>query len=58
MAEEITEEEEEGERSKKVRKALFLVEEAIKILDLVEAPGDIAAHLDMGRHRLEAFLHE
>ena len=57
MAEEITEEE-EGKRSNEMRKALLLVEEAIKILDLVEAPGDIAAHLDMGRHRLEAFLHE
>jgi len=57
VAEEITEEE-EGKRSNEMRKALLLVEEAIKILDLVEAPGDIAAHLDMGRHRLEAFLHE
>ena len=56
MAEDFAEE--EGKRSEKMRKALLLVEEAIEILDIVEAPGDIAAYLDMGRHRLEAFLHE
>lgn len=45
-----------GKRLTSVRRALLLVEEAIDILDLAEAPDDIAAHLDMGRHRLEAYL--
>ena len=39
-----------------LKRALMLVEEAIDVLDLAEAPGDIAAHLDQGRHRLEAQL--
>jgi hypothetical protein len=39
-----------------MRKALLLVEEAIDILDLGGAPEDIAAHLEMGRHRLEVCL--
>jgi hypothetical protein len=34
----------------------LLVEEAIDILDFAGAPEDIAAHLDMGRHRLEGCL--
>lgn len=40
-----------------IRSALLLVEQAIDILDLVGAPGDIAVHLDMARHRLEACLY-
>jgi hypothetical protein len=40
-----------------MHKALLLVEEAIDILDLGGAPEDIAAHLEMGRHRLEVCLH-
>ena len=36
--------------------ALVHVESAIRLLDSVDAPSDIAAHLDLGRHRLTAEL--
>jgi|GEM_PF-6233035 len=39
-----------------LRRALLLVEEAIDIVDLAEAPADIAAHLEAGRHRLQVCL--
>ncbi len=45
-----------GKRLGSVRRALLLVEEAIDILDHAEAPEEIAAYLDMGRHRLEGYL--
>ena len=44
-------------RAANMRKALLLLEEAIDLLDLEGAPADIAAHIDMGRHRLEAYVH-
>lgn len=47
---------ENGSYRAMLRSALILLEEVIDILDLAEAPGDIAAHLDQGRHRLEAQL--
>jgi hypothetical protein len=33
-------------------RALSLVEEAIALLDEANYPGEIAAHLDLARHRL------
>lgn len=47
---------ENGSYQARLRHALMLVEEAIDILDLAKAPDDIGAHLDLGRHRLEAHL--
>ena len=55
MADEVAEQ--GDERSAYMRQALLLVEQALDILDLAGAPEDIGAHLDMGRHRLEAYLH-
>lgn len=40
----------------RLRSAMLLIEEAIDILDLAKAPDDVAAHLDLGRHRLQAHL--
>lgn len=45
-----------GTYEARLRRALMLVEEAIDILDLAKAPDDIAAHLDLGRSRLETHL--
>ena len=39
-----------------LRDALPLVEEALDILDLAEAPDQIGAYLDMARHSLESCL--
>ena len=39
-----------------LRGALLLVEEALDILDLAEAPNEIGEYLDMARGRLEACL--
>lgn len=47
---------ENGTYQARLRRALMLVEEAIDILDLAKAPDDIAAHLDLGRSRLESHL--
>lgn len=33
-----------------------LVEQAIALLDKAEAPADIAAHLDMARHRMASVI--
>ena len=48
--------EQQGDDRAELMRALSLISEAIEILDRIEAPADIAAHLDLGRHRLEAFI--
>lgn len=35
-----------------ITRAIDLVTEALAILDAVEAPGDIGAHLDLALHRM------
>lgn len=35
-----------------ITRAIDLVTEALTILDEVEAPGDIGAHLDLALHRM------
>lgn len=39
-----------------LRGVLLLIEEALDILDLAEAPHEISSYLDMARRRLEACL--
>jgi hypothetical protein len=55
MADKVAEH--QNRRPTGIRSALLLVEQAIDILDLAGAPDDIAAHLDLARHRLEACLY-
>lgn len=39
-----------------LERALFHVKNAIQLLDEVDAPPEIAAHLDLGRHMIEKLL--
>jgi hypothetical protein len=48
--------EQQDQYRKSLHEALLLIEDALDILDRAKAPDAVCAHIDMGRHRLEAYL--